>query len=89
VSNHRDIVLDTLLNAVCLNMVVMTASAIGDNLVQKDFLNVLAKLNRNFLTCLSPREMLQSSKNLSEYIGHLIHENRSVWITARRKNKRW
>jgi hypothetical protein len=27
---------------------VMTASAIGDNLV-KDFLNTLAKLNRNFL----------------------------------------
>jgi hypothetical protein len=28
--------------------------------------------------------MLQSSKNLSEYIGHLIqHENRSVWIAQR------
>ena len=88
VSNHRDIVLDTTLLNVSLfeHGLVMTASAIGDNLVQKDFLNVLAKLNRNFLVRrgLSPREMLQSSKNLSEYIGHLIqHENRSVWIAQR------
>ena len=88
VSNHRDIVLDTTLLNVSLfeHGLVMTASAIGDNLVQKDFLNVLAKMNRNFLVQrgLSPREMLQSSKNLSEYIGHLIqHENRSVWIAQR------
>lgn len=88
VSNHRDIVLDTTLLNVALfeHGLVMTASAIGDNLVQKEFLNVLAKLNRNFLVQrgLSPREMLQSSKNLSEYIGHLIqHENRSVWIAQR------
>jgi len=88
VSNHRDIVLDTTLLNVALfeHGLVMTASAIGDNLVQKDFLNVLAKLNRNFLVQrgLSPREMLQSSKNLSEYIGHLLqHENRSVWIAQR------
>jgi 1-acyl-sn-glycerol-3-phosphate acyltransferase len=88
VSNHRDIVLDTTLLNVALfeHGLVMTASAIGDNLVQKDFLNVLAKLNRNFLVQrgLSPREMLQSSKNLSEYIGHLVqHENRSVWIAQR------
>ncbi|MFT5251802.1 MAG: 1-acyl-sn-glycerol-3-phosphate acyltransferase [Flavobacteriales bacterium] len=88
VSNHRDIVLDTTLLNVALfeHGLVMTASAIGDNLVQKDFLNTLAKMNRNFLVQrgLSPREMLQSSKNLSEYIGHLLqHENRSVWIAQR------
>jgi hypothetical protein len=43
-------------------------------------------MNRNFLVQrgLSPREMLHSSKNLSEYIGHLLqHENRSVWIAQR------
>lgn len=88
VSNHRDIVLDTTLLNVALfeHGLVMTASAIGDNLVQKDFLNTLAKMNRNFLVQrgLSPREMLQSSKNLAEYIGHLVqHENRSVWIAQR------
>lgn len=88
ISNHRDILLDTSLLNTCLlnNGLVMTASAIGDNLVQKEFLHILAKLNRNFLVQrgLSPREMLQSSKLLAEYIGNLLQrENRSVWIAQR------
>ena len=88
ISNHRDILLDTtLLNtALFEHGLVMTASAIGDNLVKKAFLNTLAKLNRNFLVQrgLTPREMLQSSKLLAEYIGNLLlHENRSVWIAQR------
>lgn len=88
ISNHRDIILDTSLLNACLfdNGLVMTASAIGDNLVQKEFLHILSKLNRNFLVQrgLSPREMLQSSKLLSEYIGSLLlRENRSVWIAQR------
>ena len=88
VSNHRDILCDTtLLNTALLEHgLVMTASAIGDNLVKKSFLKTLAKLNRNFLVQrgLTPREMLQSSKLLSEYIGQLLlHENRSVWIAQR------
>ena len=88
ISNHRDILLDTTLlnSALFEHGLVMTASAIGDNLVKKSFLKTLAKLNRNFLVQrgLTPREMLQSSKLLSEYIGHLLlHENRSVWIAQR------
>lgn len=88
ISNHRDIILDTSLLNACLfdHGLVMTASAIGDNLVQKEFLYTLSKLNRNFLVQrgLSPREMLQSSKLLAEYIGSLlIRENRSVWIAQR------
>lgn len=88
ISNHRDIILDTSLLNACLfdNGLVMTASAIGDNLIKKNFLNILAKLNRNFLVQrgLSPRELLQSSKLMSEYIGQLIlRENRSVWIAQR------
>jgi hypothetical protein len=64
----------------------MTASAIGDNLVKRDFMNTLAKLNRNFLVQrgLSPRELLQSSKLMAEYVGQLLlRENRSVWIAQR------
>ena len=88
VSNHRDILLDTSLLNACLfeHKLVMTASAIGDNLVKKSFLRTLARLNRNFLVQrgLSPREMLHSSKLLSEYISKLLqHENRSVWIAQR------
>ena len=88
ISNHRDIILDTSLLNVCLHEhgLVMTASAIGDNLVKKDFLKTLSKLNRNFLVQrgLPPRELLESSKLMSEYIGQLLlRENRSVWIAQR------
>lgn len=88
ISNHRDIILDTSLLNVSLfdHGLVMTASAIGDNLVQKSFLLTLSKLNRNFLVRrgLSPRELLQSSKLMSEFIYHLLSkENRSVWIAQR------
>jgi hypothetical protein len=88
ISNHRDIILDTSILNVSLfdHGLVMTASAIGDNLVKKDFLLNLSKLNRNFLVHrgLAPRELLQSSKLMSEYIGKLIlTENRSVWIAQR------
>lgn len=88
ISNHRDIILDTSLLNACLmeHNMIMTASAIGDNLVKKSFIYTLSKLNRNFLVQrgLSPRELLQSSKLLSEYIGYLLQEdNRSVWIAQR------
>ncbi len=88
ISNHRDIILDTSLLNVALyeNNLVMTASAIGDNLVNKPFLLALSKLNRSFLIRrqLTPREMLTSSKLISEYIQNLLfEENRSVWIAQR------
>jgi 1-acyl-sn-glycerol-3-phosphate acyltransferase len=88
ISNHRDIILDTSLLNVALfdHGLVMTASAIGDNLVQKSFLKTLSKLNRNFLVLrgLPPRELLESSKLMSEYIAQLLlRENRSVWIAQR------
>lgn len=88
ISNHRDIILDTSLLNVSLydHGLIMTASAIGDNLVQKEFVLKLSKLNRNFLVQrgLSPRELLQSSKLMAEYMYHLLSkENRSVWIAQR------
>lgn len=88
ISNHRDIILDTSLLNVSLfeHGLVMTASAIGDNLVQKDILLKLSRLNRNFLVKrnLPPRELLQSSKLMSEYIYQLLaKENRSVWVAQR------
>ncbi|MFT5891540.1 MAG: hypothetical protein ACI9Y7_001644 [Dokdonia sp.] len=90
ISNHRDIVLDTSLLNVGLidNGLITTASAIGDNLVQKDFLMALSKLNRNFLVLRSqsPRELLKSSKLLSEYMRFLLSEGRSVW-TAQREGR--
>src|SRR5690606_35238133 len=88
ISNHRDIIMDTSLLNVTLkdHGLIMTASAIGDNLVQKTFLLALAKVNRNFLVRrnLPPRELLESSKLMSEYIQDLlVNKNRSVWIAQR------
>ena len=88
ISNHRDILLDTsFLNVLLMEHgKIMTASAVGDNLVQKQLFMDLAKLNRNFIVKrgLSPRELLGSSKLLSEYMYHLLkEENRSVWIAQR------
>src|SRR5690606_22548867 len=88
ISNHRDIILDTsLLNCVLYETdLVMTASAIGDNLVKKPFLLALSRLNRNFLVKrgLGPRELLKSSQKLSEYIRKLLlRDGRSVWMAQR------
>jgi len=88
ISNHRDILLDTCLINISLfnHDLIMTASAIGDNLVKKSFLLELARLNRNFLVQrgLSPREMLKSSKLMSEYMAEkLLVGNRSIWIAHR------
>jgi 1-acyl-sn-glycerol-3-phosphate acyltransferase len=88
ISNHRDIVLDASLINLTLyeHDIQLTASAIGDNLVRQPFLNTLAKINRNFLVMrgLSPRELLQSSRLMSEYIHMLLtKEHRSVWLAQR------
>lgn len=88
ISNHRDIALDTTLTNYALleNELIMTASAIGDNLVQHPFLLQFAKINRNFLVLrkLSPREMLIASRRLSLFINELITKaHHSVWIAQR------
>jgi len=91
ISNHRDIVLDTsLLNASLYeNGLVLTTSAIGDNLIKKPFLHILSRLNRNFAIKrgLQGRALLESSLLTSEYIKKsLLKENRSVW-TAQREGR--
>jgi 1-acyl-sn-glycerol-3-phosphate acyltransferase len=88
ISNHRDIILDTsLLNASLYEHgQTMTTSAIGDNLVKKPFLKILSRLTRNFVIKrgLQSRELLESSKQVSQFIRHALQrENRSVWIAQR------
>jgi hypothetical protein len=63
-------------------------SAIGDNLVKKDFLNVLAKMNRNFLVRrgLTPREMLENIIGI--YWSFIVRESRSVWICNEKEGLR-
>ena len=91
ISNHRDIILDTsLLNASLFeNGLVMTTSAIGDNLIKKPFLHILSRLNRNFAIRrgLTGRALLESSMLVSEFIRKsLLQENRSVW-TAQKEGR--
>jgi hypothetical protein len=91
ISNHRDIILDTSLLNACLyeKGLVMTTSAIGDNLIKKPFLHTLSRLNRNFAIRrgLSGRALFESSVMVSEYIRKsLLNENRSVW-TAQREGR--
>lgn len=91
ISNHRDIILDTSLLNACLyeNGLIMTTSAIGDNLIQKPFLRILSKLNRSFAIKrgLQGRALFESSQLASAYIRKsLLQENRSVW-TAQREGR--
>ncbi len=91
ISNHRDIILDTsLLNASLFeNGLVMTTSAIGDNLIKKPFIHFLSRLNRNFAIKrgVTGRALLESSLLVSQFIHKsLLRENRSVW-TAQREGR--
>lgn len=91
ISNHRDIILDTSLLNACIyeKGLVMTTSAIGDNLIKKPFLDTLSRLNRNFSIKrgLTGRALFESSLLVSEYIYRsLLFENRSVW-TAQREGR--
>lgn len=91
ISNHRDIILDTSLLNACLyeNGLVMTTSAIGDNLIKKPFLHTLSRLSRNFAIKrgVSGRDLFESSKLVSDYISQsLLKESRSVW-TAQREGR--
>jgi 1-acyl-sn-glycerol-3-phosphate acyltransferase len=88
ISNHRDIILDTSLIMFSLfnKGVMMTSSAIGDNLLKHPFLYTLSRINRNFMVKrgLPPRELLESSMLMSEYIGYLLkNDQRSVWLAQR------
>ena len=69
ISNHRDIILDTsLLNFSLYNHgMMLTASAIGDNLVQNPFLLTLSRLTRNFL--------VHRRHNASPHLRRLLHYN--------------
>ena len=88
ISNHRDIILDpSLLNTVIFEKGFETAEvAIGDNLLETAWVKDLARLNKSFIVKrnLSVRELVISSKLLSNYISEtILQRNHSVWIAQR------
>jgi len=87
ISNHRDIAMDpAFVNYMLYHAGFDTLQiAIGDNLLKRPFVTDLMRLNKSFIVrrSLKGRDLLKSSKQLSEYIHHCINTGRSVWIAQR------
>ena len=89
ISNHRDIVLDSAFLDVMLidNGFKTTCEiAIGDNLLSLPWVKDLVRVNKAFIVerALSMRQMLVSSKRLSDYMHFAIKEkNENIWIAQR------
>lgn len=88
ISNHRDIILDAaLLNFLIFeNGMNTTQIAIGDNLLQYEWIEHTVKLNRSFIIKrnLPPRELMLASNKVSHYIRKSItQDHTSIWIAQR------
>jgi len=88
ISNHRDIILD----AALLNVLIFehgmntTEIAIGDNLLQYEWIEHTVKLNRSFVIRrnLPPRDLMTASRKVSHFIRKSITEDKmSIWIAQR------
>ena len=84
VSNHRDIAMDpAFVNYMLYHANFDTVQiAIGDNLLKRPFVTDLMRLNKSFIVrrSLKGRELLKSSKLLSEYIHHCINTGRETCL---------
>jgi 1-acyl-sn-glycerol-3-phosphate acyltransferase len=88
ISNHRDIAMDPLLVNFALFKAGLNTSkvAIGDNLLGRQFVEKLMRLNKSFVVKRSVagrREKLQAVQDLSDYIHHCVHSNQHVWIAQK------
>lgn len=89
IGNHRDIALDPafLSYALFANGRDTVRNAIGDNLLTREYVSDLMRLNKSFIVRRSakgPRQMLAAYQQLSAYIYHsLVEENSSIWIAQR------
>ncbi len=88
VANHRDIVLDAALLQVVLvsNNMNTTQITFGSNLMTTPFIIDFGKTNKMFTVFRNPdsREQIRISKQLSEYMRHVIEvKNESLWIAQR------
>lgn len=89
ISNHRDIVLDSaILDVLLIDAGFRTTCeiAIGDNLLSLPWVKDLVRVNKAFIVerALSMRQMLLSSKRLSDYMHFAILEKQeNIWIAQR------
>jgi glycerol-3-phosphate O-acyltransferase len=87
-SNHRDIAMDPMLvNYALLNAGLHTCKiAIGDNLIERPFVNKLMRLNKSFVVrrkLEGRKEKLEAVNHLSNYIHHSLKSNQSIWIAQK------
>lgn len=88
ISNHRDIAMDPAFVNWGLhhNDMQTVRIAIGDNLLKKDYVSDLMRLNKSFIVNRSAsgvREKLAAFIQLSAYIEHSVETGHSVWIAQR------
>lgn len=89
VSNHRDIVLDSgLINYQLIKEIGFTGCeiAIGSNLLKNPIVRDIVRLNKSFMVKrnLPNQEMIEASKQLSNYIQFVLNNKKeSVWIAQR------
>ncbi len=89
ISNHRDIIMDSALlcYGLLLNGMDTVEIAIGSNLLLREWITDLVKLNKSFVVKrgdVGVREQLKNAKELSAYILDAItNRNENVWIAQR------
>lgn len=88
ISNHRDIVLDSIFvnYALWLSGVPATQNAVGENLLQGGLGNELMRVNRSFTVVRSAktaRAYYQALLKTSKYIRNTLQTGESVWIAQR------
>lgn len=88
VSNHRDIVLDSIFvnYALWLSGVPLTQNAVGDNLLQGGLGNELMRLNRSFTVVRAAetrRAQYHALLKTSRYIRKTLEHGESIWIAQR------
>ena len=89
ISNHRDISLDAaFLNYLLFSQRLKTVRiAIGDNLLDGGFAEILMRLNKSFIVhrnIQGVKETMRKLSKLSAYINHsLFNEGESIWIAQK------
>lgn len=86
-SNHRDIILDSAFLAFCIwkKKQDRVYIGLGNNLLKRPWIEHLVRVNGGYIIKRdgTPRELLASSRRLSEYIHLLQAEGRSLWLAQR------
>lgn len=87
-SNHRDIAMDpALINFALVDQGFNTSRiGIGDNLLNKEYVSQLMRLNKSFVVKRSVqgrREKLSAFTQLSTYIRESLHQGQHVWLAQK------